>query len=95
MEDVETIGEGTEVERTFRLIIRCIDKVLQGDTVHNASEMGEDEVRGFVDEMTQDQFRRLFSFLETMPRMERKVEFVCGECNEKNEQVLKGIANFF
>jgi hypothetical protein len=95
MEDVETIGEGTDVDRTFRLIIRCIDKVLQGDTVHNASEMGEDEVRGFVDEMTQDQFRKLFSFLETMPRMERKVEFTCGECKERNEQVLKGIANFF
>jgi hypothetical protein len=54
-----------------------------------------DEVRGFVDEMTQDQFKKVFSFLETMPRLEETVKFTCKSCGNNNEIVLKGLTSFF
>lgn len=95
IEDVRSVEDGTEVERTFSLLVKCIDKVVQGDTTYNASEMDESEVRDFVEQMTQDQFKKLFSFLETMPKMEKQVTFTCKSCKEKNDQVIRGISNFF
>ena len=95
VEDIKSVEGDTDVEKTFSLLVKCVDKVVQGETTYNASEMDEDEVRDFVEQMTQDQFRRLFAFLETMPKMERQVEFTCKSCKEKNSQVLKGIASFF
>jgi len=95
IEDVRSVEDGTDVEKTFSLLVRCIDKVVQGETTYNASEMDESEVRDFVEQMTQDQFRKLFGFLETMPKMEKKVEFTCKGCKERNDQVLRGIASFF
>ena len=95
VEDIKSVEGDTDVERTFSLLVKCVDKVVQGETTYNASEMDESEVRDFVEQMTQDQFRRLFAFLETMPKMERQVEFTCKSCKEKNSQVLKGIASFF
>jgi len=95
IEDVRSVEDGTDVEKTFSLLVRCIDKVVQGETTYNASEMDESEVRDFVEQMTQDQFRKLFGFLETMPKMEKKVEFTCKGCKQKNDQVLRGIASFF
>lgn len=95
LEDVRAVEEGNDVERTFSLLVKCIDKVVQGDTTYNASEMDESEVRDFVEQMTQDQFRRLFSFLETMPKLEKQVQFTCKGCKESNDQVIRGIASFF
>jgi hypothetical protein len=95
IEDIKSVEGGTDVEKTFSLLVKCVDKVVQGETTYNASEMDEDEVRDFVEQMTQDQFRRLFGFLETMPKMERQITFTCKACKEKNDQVLKGIASFF
>lgn len=95
MNDVRSVEGETEIEKTFSLLVKCIDKVVQGDTIHNASEMDESEVRDFIEQMTQDQFRRLFSFLETMPKMEKQVVFDCKACKERNEQVIRGISNFF
>lgn len=95
IEDVRSVEDGTDVEKTFSLLVRCIDKVVQGETTYNASEMDESEVRDFVEQMTQDQFRKLFGFLETMPKMEKKVEFTCKGCKQQNDQVLRGIASFF
>jgi DNA-directed RNA polymerase subunit M/transcription elongation factor TFIIS len=95
IDDVKAVEGETEVEKTFSLLVRCIDKVVQGETTYNASEMDESEVRDFVEQMTQDQFRRLFGFLETMPKMEKSVEFTCKGCKQENRQVLKGIASFF
>lgn len=95
IEDVRSVEDGNEVERTFSLLVKCIDKVVQGETTYNTSEMDESEVRDFVEQMTQDQFRRLFGFLETMPKLEKRVEFTCKGCKERNDQVVRGIANFF
>ena len=95
IEDVRSVEDGTEVERTFSLLVKCIDKVVQGDTTYSASEMDESEVRDFVEQMTQDQFKKLFSFLETMPKMEKQVAFTCKACKEKNDQVIRGLSNFF
>ena len=95
MEDVENLEGENDMERTINLLCCCIEKVYQGDTVYNASEMSTSEVRTFVDEMTQDQFKKVFSFLETMPKLEHQVKFTCKNCKHENETVLKGISSFF
>lgn len=95
LDDINSIPEGSDVDRTFALITKCLDRINQGETVYNCSEMEEKEVRGFIDEMTQDQFRKLFEFLDTMPKMEKTVAFACKSCNHPNEHTLRGIASFF
>lgn len=95
LEDINSIEEGSDVDRTFSLLTKCIDKINQGETVYNCSEMQESEVRGFIDEMTQDQFRKLLDFIETMPKIEKSVQFTCTHCKHPNEHLLKGIASFF
>lgn len=94
--DLEKIGnEGSDVDRALRMIVKCIDKVINGDTVYNTSEMDMNEVKEFVENLTQSQFNKLIQFVETMPSMQTRVKFDCRKCNQTNDLVLKGMANFF
>jgi len=95
MDDLQDINTQSDVERALTLLVKSIDKVYQGEIIHNAAEMEEKEVRNFVEELTQDQFKRLFEFIETMPKLEKEVHFKCKSCGHENTTVLKGITSFF
>lgn len=95
LEDVDSIGKGTDVERSFSLIVACIEKIIQGERIYLASEVGEDDVRAFIGEMTQAQFKKVLDFLATMPRLEKEISFKCSSCGHQNDQTIRGIASFF
>lgn len=95
LNDVKEMGDENEVEKTIELLVRCIDKIYHGETIYNTEEMDFSEVRNFIDEMTQEQFKKIFNFIETMPRLEEKVSFKCVGCGEENSITLKGITSFF
>lgn len=94
IQNVGEIPEATDIERTFILLTKCIDKVFVGDTVYVSDEVGEEEVTNFVDQLTQEQFGKLGEFFNTMPKIEKEVSFKCS-CGHENKMVLKGIASFF
>jgi hypothetical protein len=95
--DVQNLNQNEEndVQKTIDLLVRCIDKIYHGEKIYNTAEMDKSEVRDFVDEMTQEQFKKLFNFIDTMPRLEEKVSFKCKHCGQANEVVLKGMTSFF
>lgn len=95
METVNSLDGDNDIDRTFNLLVSCIDKVIQGENIYNASELDPSEVRGFIDEMTQEQFKKVLNFLDTMPKLEHPVKFKCKHCGNENETVLKGITSFF
>jgi hypothetical protein len=96
VDDMRAIDDNiTDVEKALVLLTKSIDKVYQGETVYNASEMDEKEVKDFIEQMTQDQFKRIFNFIETMPRLEKHIKFKCKSCGQDNDIVLKGLTSFF
>jgi transcription elongation factor Elf1 len=95
VDDLKEIEDQPDIEKAFIILIKSIDKVYQGEKIFNASEMDPNEVRSFIEEMTQEQFKKLFAFIETMPKLEKKVNFKCKHCNHENDIVLIGITRFF
>lgn len=94
--DMEYVdGKKTDVDRALGLIVKCIDKVINGETIYNTSEMQESEVKDFVESLTQTQFKKLLDFIETMPSMQSNVEFKCRKCSHDNNYTLKGLSSFF
>lgn len=94
--DMEQIGNyGDDLEKAMMMVVKSIDKVVSGETIYNAHEMDEDEVREFVENLTQTQFSKLLRFIETMPTLQKDIEFTCSKCGVSNKVTLKGISNFF
>lgn len=95
VDDLKDIDSQSDIEKALTLLVKSIDKVYQGEKIFNASEMDPKEVRGFIEEMTQEQFKKLFSFVETMPKLEKQVQFKCKHCGHENNSTLRGITSFF
>lgn len=96
MHDMEKVeSKGTDIDRALFLIVKCIDKVINGETIYNASEMDTEEVKAFIENLTQNQFNKLLKFVETMPSMQASVKFSCKKCSHENDMVLKGMSSFF
>jgi hypothetical protein len=95
VDDLKDIDNNSDIEKALTLLVKSIDKVYQGEKIYNATEMDPKEVRDFIEEMTQEQFKKLFSFVETMPKLEKKVQFKCKHCGFDNDNTLRGIVSFF
>jgi hypothetical protein len=95
MESIQSIGGENDLEKTFNLLVFCIEKVINGEEIINTSELDPGEVRTFIEEMTQDQFKKVLQFLDTMPKLEYEVNFKCKHCGTDNNTMMRGITSFF
>lgn len=80
-------------ELMFSSIEMCISKVYQGDTIYE--NFTDREVTEFVNSLTQDQFTKLASFVQTSPTIQSKLELTCPKCGRDNEYIFEGMNDFF
>lgn len=96
MNTITKINSSTEdTEAIFDVIIECIDYVYDDNGVYPAAEQSKEELEQFINNLTQDQFKRVQKFFETMPKLEKKLNFVCPICGFNHQQTIQGIDGFF
>lgn len=85
---------GNELEVGFIMAANCIKTILTEEEAISTSDVSKEELMEFVESMSQEQFRKIAEFLQTMPTMEHIAKFDCDWCGESNEIVLKGMQDF-
>ena len=83
------------IEAVFEVITSCIDNIYAGDQIYSSKEQSKEELISFLDNLTQSQFKKIQQFFETMPKLEKKIEFKCPVCNYHHNHSIQGIENFF
>jgi hypothetical protein len=84
-----------QVDIVFEIIVNCIDHIYNSQEVFYAKEQTKEELETFLNNLTQDQFHKVQSFFETMPKLKHKVNFNCPVCSKPHERVMEGLSNFF
>lgn len=79
----------------FSVIVDCIDYIYDDNGVYPAVEQSKEELEQFINNLTQEQFQKVQRFFETMPRLEKKLEFNCPVCNYHHDYTIQGIDGFF
>jgi len=97
---LDAIGElekanAGDVDSVFKLVIECIEFIYDGDEVYNTKEQTKEEVLEFLNNLTQEQFSKIESFFDTMPKMSQPVKYDCPVCGKHHDKVLEGIESFF
>ena len=87
--------EGNQVDMIFDVIIECIDSIYDEDTVYPAHEQSKEELETFINNLTQDQFQKVQNFFETMPKLEKEIEFDCPMCKYHHQHIVRGLSGFF
>lgn len=87
--------EGSETDKVFKLITSCMHSIETAEENILFEDETEKEIMEFVESLSTEQFTKIRDFVESMPRVEKKVEFSCESCNKPNEVLLRGIDDFF
>jgi hypothetical protein len=92
---VTNFKEGiSESDFGFQMIEGCIAAILTEEERFSASDVSKEELKVFVESMTNKQFEKVGEFLKTVPVMRKDVKFTC-ECGHKNKVTLEGLQDFF
>ena len=87
--------EGMTVEKTFELIGGCVERIYEGETVHERADFSDKELSEFLDSLTSEQFQNVQAFFETMPKLKHEVKFKNPKTKKNNKVTLEGLQSFF
>ena len=92
-QDVPQTGEAEDVG--FSLIASSIKEVISGDEKIDVQDEPIEGVIGFLESMTQDQFKLITKFFEDSPVVKYDLELICQKCTTASNIEIKGLQSFF
>lgn len=91
---METL-EGNDIDTIFNVVASCIDYIYSGEEIYYAKETPKEEILQFLNNLTQEQFKKLQAFFETMPKLTTDVKYKCPVCDKQHDKKIEGLNNFF
>ena len=88
-------AEKNAVETAFKIIVDSIEYIYDGEQYYYAEESTPQELMEFVESLNQEQFNKLESFFDSIPKIRKKVEIKCSKCGFDHSIVMEGLENFF
>ena len=86
---------GEQTKSTFSLMGKCIDTIITDEEQISMIDVPENETQEFIEDMTSDQFTKISTYVEKMPRLKHDIEFKCTSCEKENKLTLEGMQAFF
>jgi len=93
--DPDKAVAGGDTETIFKVIVRCIDQIFDGEQMHNPKDYSEKELSSFIEGVPTESFKKIVEFISSMPKVEKDVNFRCPGCGTEKNVVLRGIEDFF
>lgn len=87
------INSSTEV--AFKLIADSIEYIYDGEQFYYANESSPEEVMSFVESLNQQQFAKIETFFNSIPRLKKRIELKCSKCNFDHSVDVEGLESFF
>ena len=85
----------SELDIAVEMLIDCIDYIYDKDEVYKKEDSTKKEINEFIDSLSQDQFKNIMNFFETMPKLKHTIKWKCTGCGCEDEVTLEGMGNFF
>lgn len=83
------------IDESFQLIASCVDKIYNEEEVWSSSDVTENELIEFLEQMNSIQFKDVENFFNTMPKLSHEIEVINPNTKVKSTVVLEGLSSFF
>ena len=90
----ETANTGN-IDQLFDIVVECIDCIYNDEEVFYAKDQTKNDLIDFLNNLTSDQFVKIQTFFETMPKLKKEIDYSCPVCGKEHNKVLEGISSFF
>ena len=91
----DSVVEGQEVVSFFNVIKQCIYQVIDGETVHEKTDMDDKYLDDFLGGLTNKHLVEFRRFFETMPKLKYEVKYKHPKTKKFEKKVLEGMQSFF
>lgn len=85
----------SNVNSSFDIVSSCISQIIHDDEVYERSDMTDDEISAWVDDLRQEDFNKLMVFFRTIPRLSHTITATNPETGKDFSVTLEGLADFF
>ena len=95
VDTVQSIDMDNEVESTFAVIKSCVRQVYDSNNVYEKVDMDPADLDEFIESMSHEQFQKVQTFFDTMPKVKHLVKVKNPKTGVESEVVLQGMQDFF
>jgi citrate lyase gamma subunit len=87
-------NENITSEKSFKILLSCIDKLVSEDDVHNFKDFSQKQIDDFIDSLHSDVTKKMKEFFDTIPKIRHEIPYINSA--EKNKTfVVEGTQTFF
>lgn len=83
------------IERKIKILMNCIDYIVDKDKVLSSKDYSKEELRAFVESMTEEQFSKVDPFITNFPSFSVNFEKECNRCGFVHQIEYKDFNSFF
>ena len=84
---VGSVDGGTK--QFFELVKLCIHQVIEGDEIYQDVDMSSEDLDDFLESMTSEQFEKITTFFETMPKISHAIKVKNPNTGKTGEVILE------
>ena len=84
----------SDKEYLFELIVRCVDKIYEGDNIYEAKDYKLADLRSFLENIDVKTFEKIKLFLVNLPKLKHVINYKNSLGNDR-EIVLTSLTDFF
>ena len=88
-------GKDPTADEVFKVIADSIEYIWEGEELYQAKDSSKQELNDFIESLNSEQFAKVRSFFEDMPKLTKDVTWKCSKCGKTAEVKLQGIDAFF
>lgn len=91
----EIMGNESILEKKIRVICNCVDRVVNGDKVYTTKDFSKEELKDFVESLTQEQYKKLEEFVDALPTFYIASKAKCPKCQYDHNIKYTDFTRFF
>jgi hypothetical protein len=82
-------------ERVTDVIIASIESIYDDKGIYRAEDHSLEELTKFVDSLSTAHLKQIQTYIESLPRLSKDVDYFCPKCKKKHKLTLTGLQSFF
>lgn len=83
------------LSKKIKLVAACVDVMIDGDTTHSPKDYSKEEFEEFIENLTEEQFKKLEHFVNNLPYFVVTAEHDCPKCAFHHKIEYKDFTSFF
>lgn len=86
---------GTGIEVIMAIIADCVEYIYDKDEIYYRKDSSKKEIDEFIESLTREQFTKIQKFFDSIPKLNKNVEFKCSKCGYEENILVEGLQSFF